>query len=195
MAAGTKGTQTPVGLAKKPDWFLRQQEGQAKRLESQRANNEGVMSAQGFTQKKDLGGGMTQYTRPEAGGAVGSSFGRMMGGSPQMGGGMGGGGFIGSMGGLEAASMRLADAASARNIREKQAEIREKQAGVRIEQEAKQKEMARDYQIQQKEREIEKLERAIESVGPGINRGAVQESYRQKIQGLKSEIENILRRK
>lgn len=48
-----------------------------------------------------------QYTRPEAGGAVGSSFGRMMGGVPQMGGGI-------SMGGLEAASMRLADAAAKR---------------------------------------------------------------------------------
>jgi len=39
---------------------------------------------------------------------VESSFGRMIGGSPS------GGGFIGSMGGLEAASMRLADAAARR---------------------------------------------------------------------------------
>jgi hypothetical protein len=39
---------------------------------------------------------------------VESSFGRMIGGSPS------GGGFIGSMGGLEAASMRLADAAAKR---------------------------------------------------------------------------------
>ena len=42
----------------------------------------------------------------------GSSFGRMMGGSPQMGGGMGG------MRDLEAASMRLADAASKREMQE-----------------------------------------------------------------------------
>jgi hypothetical protein len=180
MAAGTKGTQTPAGLAKKPDWFLRQQEGQVKRLEGQRANNEGVMSAQGFTQKKDLGGGMTQYTRPEVGGAVGSSFGKMMGGSPQMGGGMGGGMGVG---GLEAASMRLADAASKRNIQESEAKFSMERAA-----------QVQDYEIQQKEREIEKLERAIENVGPGINKAAVQNSYRQKIQGLKRDIENTLRR-
>jgi hypothetical protein len=112
MAAYTKGTQTSAGLAKKPDWLLRSQARQAQSLERQRTANEAVMSAQGFTKKTDLGNGMMQYTRPDAGGSVGSSFGKMMGGSPRMGGGMGG------MRDLEAASMRLANAASKREMQE-----------------------------------------------------------------------------
>ncbi len=88
MAAYKKGTQTPAGLAKKPDW--------AKPIKI----NAGI-------QNPELLGRMSQQS-----GAVGSSFGRMMGGSPQMGGGMGG------MRDLEAASMRLADAATKREMQE-----------------------------------------------------------------------------
>lgn len=63
---------------------------------------------------------------------IGSSYGNIVGGSGGLAGkGMGGGGFGGglpSMGQLEAASMRLADAASRRNITEKQAEMNAAQA-------------------------------------------------------------------
>jgi hypothetical protein len=79
MAAKTKGTQTSAGLANKPQWLTNFQSGMANRLEGQKANNEAMMMARGFTNKQDLGGGMTQYTQPSQSGAVGSSFGRMMG--------------------------------------------------------------------------------------------------------------------
>jgi hypothetical protein len=63
---------------------------------------------------------------PIKGTMIGSSYGNIVGGSGGLEGkGMGGGGFGGglpSMGQLEGASMRLADAASKRNISEKQAE-------------------------------------------------------------------------
>jgi hypothetical protein len=92
MAAYTKGTQTLAGLSKKPDW--------AKPIKI----NAGIRNP-------ELLGRMSQQSGMEQqSGAVGSSFGRMMGGSPQMGGGMGG------MRDLEAASMRLADAATKRDI-------------------------------------------------------------------------------
>jgi hypothetical protein len=79
MASKTKGTQTSAGLANKPKWLTDFQSGMAKNLDAQRANNETMMTAQGFTNKQDLGGGMTQYTKPNSSSAVGSSFGRMMG--------------------------------------------------------------------------------------------------------------------
>jgi hypothetical protein len=50
--------------------------------------------------------------------SIGNSYNKMIGGDT----GIGSGGFYNSMAGLEAASMRLADAASKRNISEKQAE-------------------------------------------------------------------------
>jgi hypothetical protein len=132
------------------------------RLKKQREENEKRLFSQGFTEKKNLGGGVFQYKKPtpkkeeprdletifeaikkqqedeksekdmkkklkdqeekkssyygllsqvkpesDDESIVGSSFNKMIGGGM-------GGGFIGSMGGLESASMRLADAAARR---------------------------------------------------------------------------------
>jgi len=92
MAAGTKGTQTLAGLSKKPDW-----------AKPKIINPENTQFRIGTT---------TTTTGPNAPESIGNSFNKMMGGSPQMGGGMGG------MRDLEAASMRLADAASKREMQE-----------------------------------------------------------------------------
>jgi hypothetical protein len=154
MAARTKGTQTPTGLAKKPDWFLRQQNAQAKRLEDKKATSDFLMSNQGFTEKEILAPGVTRYkpqqqqslnqeneyeprmamddakkfnpssieekTPRRSESLLESSYqqvmGRGAGGQPtnqpianQQ-------GFYGSMPALEAASMRLADAALGREM-------------------------------------------------------------------------------
>jgi hypothetical protein len=127
MAAGTKGTQTLAGLSKKPDW--------AKPIKI----NAGIRNP-------ELLGRMSQQSGMEQqSGAVGSSFGRMMGGSPQMGGGMCG------MRNLEAASMRLADAATKRNIQ------KEEVAFAR-EQESK----AQDYKTSESQSKIASLEGKLE---------------------------------
>jgi hypothetical protein len=79
------------------------------RLKKQREENEERLFSQGFTEKKDLGGGVFQYSKPivenineEDESIVGSSFNKMLGGN------------LPSMSSLEAASMRLADAAAKR---------------------------------------------------------------------------------
>lgn len=78
-----------------------------------------------------IGTTVTQFQQPmqsggQIGGQIGQSFGRMIGGDSGVrrmtaGAGMGGG--MPSMGGLEAASMRLADAASAREMRAEEAKF------------------------------------------------------------------------
>jgi hypothetical protein len=71
----------------KPQWLTNFQSGAANRLEEQRAKNEAAIMAQGFTNKQELGNGMTQYTRPPSSGmdapsgAVDSSFQKIMGGN------------------------------------------------------------------------------------------------------------------
>ena len=130
MAAGTKGTQTLAGLSKKPDW--------AKPIKI----NAGIRNP-------ELLGRMSQQSGMEQqSGAVGSSFGRMMGGSPQMGGGMGGG--MG-MGGLEAASMRLADAATKRDIQKEEVAFARGQES-----------KAQDYKTSESQSKIASLEGKLE---------------------------------
>ncbi len=110
MAAYKKGTQLP-GAGFNKDAYLKRQA----------SDIEGRMMKLGFTNKTTTPEGMTKYTRPEGSSpAIGQSYNNMM----------GGGSFGGemlnftpsSMGSLEAASMRLADAASRRGIAEKEAE-------------------------------------------------------------------------
>jgi hypothetical protein len=131
---------------------------------------EGLMSSQGFAEKKTFPSGAT-YSRPSAGGSpspISSSFEKMLGRTP-------------SLGELESSSMRLADAAAKREMK-----------ALEFESGLKEKMLAKDYKVSQKESEIAKLEEAIKNVGPGVDQKAVQEDYRQKIQRLKNEIDSLL---
>lgn len=115
MAAYKKGTQLPEAGFNK-DAYLKRQASEI----------EGNMAKLGFSNKTTTPEGMTKYTKPQGSfPTIGGSYNKMIGGggaggSMYSGGGFGGG--LPSMGSLEAASMRLANAASRRNIAEKQAE-------------------------------------------------------------------------
>lgn len=163
MAAYTKGTQSPI-------------------LDIQKRNK-----------PLSIGTSMQQYQAGnDTGGQVGQSFGKIIGGDAgvrRMT--VGGGGGMGGTGGLEAASMRLADAAAAREMRAEEAKFTRERGAQASDQEAADKQS----EIASLEQELSQLS-ATEAATPAekVRKNERLSQIRSAISGARSELANIRRR-
>lgn len=137
-----------------------------------------------------IGTSMQQYQTGAGGaGQVGQSFGRMIGGDAGVRRMTVGGG--GGMGGLEAASMRLADAAAAREMRAEEAKFARERGAQASDQEASDKQS----EIASLEQEFSQVS-ATEAATPAekVRKNERLSQIRSAIQGARSELANVRRR-